>query len=229
MKLSVVIPAYNEQKDIQWAIIDVINAFPRAEIIVVNDASTDRTLEILEALKKFYAFQSVHIKILTNAVNCGHGYSVVRGLRAATGDYILYIDADRQIDVYHYGVYLHSQDFDFVSGWRINRNDKPFRKIISFCLKMTNLIFHGYYIKDANCPFKVYKRLSLLPLLDELPTSYIIPIACLEVLARDHKLKTVTIKTAHKPYEGVRKGFLQALNFKTVKFFSNAFFEIVGI
>lgn len=218
MKLSVVIPAYNEEKDIEQAVLEVENSFSQPEIIIVNDASTDRTLEILNRLKL------PNLKVLTNSQNRGHGYSVVRGLREATGDYILYIDADRQIALNKFVV-----GFDVVSGSRIHRNDKLFRKFISFCLKTTNLIFHRYYIKDANCPFKIYKRGVLKTLLSKVPETYIVPIACMEVIARDYKFKTLTIPTPHKPYDGVRKGFLQILNLQALKFFSSAFFEVVRI
>lgn len=218
MKISVVIPAYNEEQDIEKAILAVEKALHADEIIVVNDASTDRTVEILEGMQRPY------IKILTNEKNMGHGYSVVRGLKEARGNYVLYIDADRQIDVDKF-----VWGFDVVSGIRLQRNDKLFRKIISFCLKSTNLLFHHYYIRDANCPFKIYKRTALVPLLDRLPKSYIVPIACLEVLARRHGFSTLSIPTPHKPYEGTRKGFLQILNLSALKFFSSAFFEVVRL
>lgn len=225
MKLSIVIPAYNEEKDIEKAVMEVAKLSPAAEIIVVNDASTDKTLEILEFIKANYV---INLKILTNMLNNGHGFSVVRGLKEASGDYILYIDADRQIGLDNLKQ-LEGEKYDFVSGWRTGRQDKLFRKFISFCLKMTNLIFHRYYIKDANCPFKLYRRGALHALIDELPKSYVVPIACLEVLARKYKYKTVTIPTPHKPYEGERKGFLQILNLKALQFFSSAFFEIVRL
>jgi len=224
MKLSVVIPAYNEEKDIKRAILDVVKHFPDAEVIVVNDASTDNTIHILMNL----AVELKNLKVLTNDKNRGHGYSVVRGLKATTGDYILYIDADRQIDLGNLAQ-LEGEKYDFVSGWRTGRQDKLFRKFISFCLKMTNLIFHRMYIKDANCPFKLYRRAALFSILDELPTTYIVPIACLEVLARQYGLSTHTIPTPHKPYEGVREGFLQVPNLKAWKFFASAFFEVVSL
>lgn len=223
MRLSVVIPAYNEEKDIKEAITDVMKEFPKAEIIVVNDASTDKTLSILESL------QTEYLRILTNDKNRGHGYSVVRGLKAASGDFILYIDADRQISLKTYGLYKYLSHYDFVSGWRVHRSDKLFRKVISFCLKLTNVMFHRYYIRDANCPFKIYRNKSLQPLLDMLPKTYIVPIACLEVLARKHGFEPYTIMTPHHPYNGKRKGFLQTIDRKTIKFFSSAFFEVISL
>ncbi len=226
MKLSVVMPAYNEEKDIKEAVLDIMKNLPDAEIIVVNDASKDSTLSILKSIMR------TNMTIITNEVNRGHGYSVITGLKHAKGDYILYIDADRQIKLEEYLFYEdlgYMRINDFVSGWRIGRQDKIFRKINSFLLKMIILFRHGYYIKDANCPFKVYRRDKLLPLLELLPKTYIIPIACLEVLARKKGLKTFTIMTPHMPYEGERKGFLQILNISTLKFFGKAFLEIIRL
>lgn len=223
MKQSVVIPAYNEEENIFAVVSEVFAYFKDPEIIVVNDASTDKTLF---ELSKFTPL--VNLKILTNEVNRGHGYSVIRGLREATGDYILYIDADRQIDLENIKQFYKS-DLDFGSGYRVDRHDKPFRKVISFCLKMTNLIFHRIYIKDANCPFKLYRREALRPLLSEIPETYIVPIACLEVMARKKGLKTKVVPVLHHAYHTERKGFLQTMNLKALRFFKDAFFEIIKV
>ena len=75
MKLSVVIPAYNEQRDIFKAVYEVFYEYPDAEVIVVNDASTDNTLSELHKFSK-----KLNLHILTNLENKGHGYSVIRGL-----------------------------------------------------------------------------------------------------------------------------------------------------
>lgn len=218
MKLSIVIPAYNEQDNITHAVAEVAIRFPDAEIIVVNDASTDATGQLLATM------DLPQLKVITNIQNRGHGFSVVKGLRSATGDFVIYMDADRQIEP------VECYAWPLFSGVRVGRQDKFFRKIISFCLKMTILLRFGYYVKDANCPYKIYQRSKLIPLLDELPKTYIVPIACLEVIARKHKLLTATYATPHKPYPGgVRTGKLQSLNPVSLKFFWNAFQEIISL
>lgn len=221
MKLSVVIPCYNEEDNIARAIFDVKKHFPKSELIIINDASKDKTMSILRFVRKVTKFT-----IINNKKNLGHGASVIKGLKYAKGDYVLYIDADRQISLDHFVMY---KNIPFVSGCRIHRQDKLFRKIISFCLKTTNLFRHGYYIKDANCPFKIYKRKELQIILKEVPKTYIIPIACIEVLARKHGFRTKTILTPHKKYDAVRKGMLQSINRKSLIFFYDAFMEICKI
>jgi dolichol-phosphate mannosyltransferase len=222
MKLSVVIPAYNEEDNIRQTIMDVLVAFPSAEIIVINDASTDRTYQIISDLAL------PNIIIITNMENQGHGYSVVRGLEEATGDSILYIDADRQIDINNIKQ-VEPDQYDFVSGQRVHRHDKLFRKVISVCLRYTILLRHGMYIKDSNCPFKLYRKEALVKVIGKLPKSYVVPIACLEVLARKEGLTTKIIPTPHKPYDGIREGFLQIPNLNFFRFVGKAFMEMVRL
>jgi len=195
MKLSIVIPAFNEEKTI-GAVID--------EIIVVNDASTDATL-----------------KILTNKKNMGHAKSVIRGLKKAKGDYVLYMDADNQIKP-------ESLDYDMISGYRIHRQDKLFRKIVSLILKVTIFLRHGYIIKDSNCPFKVIKRPQLALLLKSLPKDCIVPSICMEILARRMGMRVVEIPVYHFSYEK-REGSLQSINKKSMTMFWKAFLEVIHL
>ena len=90
-KLSVIVPAYNEEKRFEPFLKQLI-AFKKAnpyigEILVVNDGSTDNTLGLLNNYKK-------DIKIVSYKKNRGKGYAVKQGLLAATGDYICFMDAD---------------------------------------------------------------------------------------------------------------------------------------
>lgn len=204
-----VIPAYNEEETIG----EVVSVFSD-EVIVVNDASTDKTEQIA---------REHGVMVLTNKQNMGHAKSLLRGLRAAKGEYVFYLDADNQIRIISlpYG-------HDLVSGYRINRQDKTFRKIVSFILKMVILLRHGYYIRDANCPCKMFKRTSLRVLLDELPKNSVVPSISLEILARKHHFDILEMPVTHYPYEN-RKGMLQSLNKKSLKMFWNAFWEVMSL
>ena len=217
MKLSVVIPAYNEEENIVQAVTDVRHRFPKSEIIVVNDASTDDTKKLLRNLRY------KKLRVLTNKTNKGHGYSFIKGIRAAKGDYILYIDADRQIGLNNFII---DSQYDIISGYRVDRHDKPFRLFITRVLKYTNLIRHGFYIRDANCPFKIYKTYVVQSISLCFGDEPIIPVAGIEVLARRWGLKTAEIPTLHKEYPGQRAGFLQTINRRSIKFCWEAFKEI---
>lgn len=217
------IPCYNEQDTIANALVDCFSSYPNAEVIVVNDASTDKTLDILKKIQKRHP----KLKIVTNRKNSGHAYSLIKGLKKATGDYVIYIDADNQIHLSDFCFDL--VNFDLLSGYRVDRQDKTFRKIVSFILKTVILFRHGYLIKDANCPFKIFKRNALIALLLQLPENSIVPSISMEILSCRMNIVTVDIPVKHYPYIKERTGSLQSINKKSLTMFWKAFKEIMTI
>jgi glycosyltransferase involved in cell wall biosynthesis len=102
-KISVIIPAYNEEKTIHSILQSVreqkIHGFT-FEIIVIDDGSTDKTVEILESQPHLYD------RLVKQENNSGKGAAVIAGLNIATGDYILFQDADLEYDPSEYAVLL---------------------------------------------------------------------------------------------------------------------------
>ncbi|PIR06448.1 MAG: hypothetical protein COV55_04140 [Candidatus Komeilibacteria bacterium CG11_big_fil_rev_8_21_14_0_20_36_20] len=90
MEISVIIPAFNEAKVITQTVGEVKdflkNNFSNFEIIVIDDDSTDRTLNLIKSISG--------VKVLHNLKNHGKGYTVKKGLLAAKGELILFMDAD---------------------------------------------------------------------------------------------------------------------------------------
>ncbi|MBU3922871.1 glycosyltransferase family 2 protein, partial [Patescibacteria group bacterium] len=101
MKLSIIIPVFNEEKTLERAIKKVFKAsildFEK-EIIVVDDKSTDKSLEILKKIKG--------IKLLEHKKNFGKGKAIQTALKCVTGDYILIQDADLEYDPNDYSILL---------------------------------------------------------------------------------------------------------------------------
>lgn len=89
INISVVIPAKNEVGTIANTIIGILNILPEAEVIVVNDGSTDNTVQVAEA---------ADAKVITHPYSKGNGAAIKTGARAATGDVIVFMDADGQHD-----------------------------------------------------------------------------------------------------------------------------------
>ena len=94
MKLSIIIPCYNEQKTIS-VILDKVRNLKNydKEIIIVDDCSTDGTKEILKKLEN-----SIEIKILYNDKNRGKGYCIKKGIDSSTGSVLIIQDADLEYD-----------------------------------------------------------------------------------------------------------------------------------
>lgn len=104
-KLSVVIPVFNEEKYISTTIqrvLEVDHEGLEIELVVVDDGSKDRTVEILQQL----AVEHAQIKVFQQSVNMGKGAALRRGFQEATGDIILIQDADLEYDPSDYPTLL---------------------------------------------------------------------------------------------------------------------------
>ncbi len=98
--LSIIIPAYNEARSIQ-AVLDKVASSLKfneisAQIIVVDDASTDQTIEKVQIWTQIQP--AVEVKLIASQPNRGKGFAIRKGIEAATGDYVLIQDADHEYD-----------------------------------------------------------------------------------------------------------------------------------
>lgn len=89
MKISVIIPAYNSSKFIKRVVTSVLlQTYENFELVIVDDCSTDNTVELVES------FTDNRIKIVKHQQNTGAGVARQSGLKAATGEFIMFIDSD---------------------------------------------------------------------------------------------------------------------------------------
>ena len=159
MKVSIVIPVYNEEGNLEilHRELGAVLAGYSHEIIWVNDGSRDGSLAILSAIAK----ADPDSKIIDFTRNFGQTAAMSAGIRAATGDVIIPMDADLQNDPIDIPAFLAKIDegYDVVSGWRQDRKDGLFlRKIPSWIANAIIGSITGVRIHDYGCSMKAYRR-----------------------------------------------------------------------
>jgi len=165
--LSIIIPAYNEEKRIPETL-KKIKAYLKNqsyswEIIVVNDGSKDNTAQVVQGI----ALQDENIRLIDNKKNNGKGYVVRQGLLEAKGDYRVFMDADNSTSVDHvekmfpefkngYDVVIGSRD---IKGAKLAIPQSWFRRKVGDIFNLLVQFLCGLWgIWDTQCGFKGLTR-----------------------------------------------------------------------
>jgi len=156
--LSLVIPAYNEQENIEALLTRVEGALSRTgrpfEVIIVDDGSTDRTPELLRQGMSRLPW----LRVLRMGRNGGQSAAFEAGFAAARGDVIATIDADLQNDPEEIPRLLPMLDgYDMVTGWRKDRQDTPFRRWQSRQANRIRNWISQETVQDSASSLKLYK------------------------------------------------------------------------
>lgn len=165
-RISVVFPAFNERDYIREAIVDFSRSFVD-EIIVIDNNSTDGTGEIATQMG---------CKVVRETKQ-GYGNAIRRGLREATGDYIIVTEPDgtfRARDLLKFIAY--TDDFDFIIGTRTEKELIHPRANMGWFIrtgnwaegKMLYFLFGGSRLSDVGCTFRLIKREALEKIQDQL-------------------------------------------------------------
>ena len=166
MKLSIVMPAYNEEESISETVDQIEEAFSKVniehEIFIVNDNSKDNTLQVLESLAKKYPA----VKYETNLGPNGFGYAVRYGLERFSGDCVAVMMADLSdspYDLIRYYTTMVEGNYDCVFGSRFIKGGKVIdypwvkkiiNRIANFIIRMVMRIKYN----DTTNAFKLYKK-----------------------------------------------------------------------
>jgi dolichyl-phosphate beta-glucosyltransferase len=171
--LSIIIPAYNEKDRIIPTLNQVFNFISarnvHAEVIVVDDGSTDETRSHIEK-----AFPTVnYLSVYSLPKNRGKGYAVKTGIQKSRGQYILFMDADSSTPITEFSeLEPLLQNHDIVIGSRIkdatHDMKKPWhRKVIT---AVGRKVIHNFLIKDikdTQCGFKLFRREAALEIAEQ--------------------------------------------------------------
>ena len=162
-QLSIVIPAYNESESLPVLIAQIQDVLKKhdytAEIIFVNDGSTDGTPEVLEQLASEHKSDTLQITVIHFRRNQGKAAGLMAGFKEARGEVVITMDADLQDDPTEIPKLLdalHNESNDVVSGWKYPRKDPLEKRIFSFFFNRITALFTGVKLHDMNCGFKAY-------------------------------------------------------------------------
>ena len=160
--LSIIVPVYNEEKNIPELYIRVMNAiqslgFEHWEIIFINDGSIDCSDKVIREICR----TDTRVKLISFRRNFGQTAAMSAGFEYSTGDIIIPLDGDLQNDPEDIARLLAKleEGYDVVSGWRRHRKDNAlFRNLPSRAANRLISLFSGVKLHDYGCSLKAYRR-----------------------------------------------------------------------
>lgn len=171
--ISIIIPAYNEEKSIKQTIDNIKKVLKDnkldkgSEIIIVNDGSSDNTLNILK---------KCDVVVINNPTNMGYGYSIKRGIMAAKNNTIVIIDADLTypFDMLPQMLKVKNEGYDLVVGARKGKNYRQniLKNILRKILKVFVQFVTNKDIKDINSGFRIFDKSLIIKYMPRLCNTF---------------------------------------------------------
>ena len=167
MKFSIVIPLYNEELNIENILNEIFltlnGLYYIYEIVFIDDASTDNTLDVINQLKNY---KNIDISVLKNPSNMGQSLSLVRGIKSSKYKTIVSIDGDGQNNpkdsLKLIKVYQFEKDIYLVGGLRLDRSDTFIKKYSSKIANFVRMSILKDGCKDTGCSLKVFDKFIFL-------------------------------------------------------------------
>ncbi|MCW5202913.1 MAG: glycosyltransferase family 2 protein [Candidatus Electrothrix communis] len=161
MKLSIVIPIYNEEENVNLLYDELKGVLKTIEheheIVFIDDGSSDASLSLLEKIQQ----QDKTVVVVSFRRNFGQTAAMSAGFDYATGDVIVTMDGDMQNDPHDIPIFLQKMEegYELVSGWRHDRQD-PFlnRRLPSMIANKIISVVTGVHLHDYGCTLKTFRK-----------------------------------------------------------------------
>jgi glycosyltransferase involved in cell wall biosynthesis len=180
--ISAFFPCYNDEATIGSVVGSVAAVLDAAdldaEIIVVNDGSSDGSERVLKKLTE----TEPRLRVVTHERNRGYGGALLSGFGASTKQWVFYTDGDGQFDPSELALLIEQAgpDVDVVQGYKLGRADNLLRKIIGRVYhRFVKLIF-GLKIRDTDCDFRLIRR----SVLEQVELRHTTGVICVELVRK---------------------------------------------
>ena len=231
MKVSVVVPVYNEQANLEEFLRRTLAVMDGSgdpyEIILVDDGSRDRSLEILKA---WAAGRPDVVRVLELSRNFGQHPAILAGFRDVTGDVVVTLDADLQNPPEEIPKLLakFAEGYDVVGGVRVSRQDSWARKLASGIVNRITVLITRMRLTDFGCMLRAYSRDVVDEINQSEEAATFIP-----ALGQSFARNPTEIEVAHAPRTGGESAYslyrLIRLNFDLMTGFSTVPLQLFGI
>jgi undecaprenyl-phosphate 4-deoxy-4-formamido-L-arabinose transferase len=231
MKVSVVVPVYNEQANLEEFLRRTLAVMDGSgdpyEVILVDDGSRDRSLEIL---KSWAGRRPDIVRVLELSRNFGQHPAVLAGFHDVTGDVAVTLDADLQNPPEEIPKLLakFSEGYDVVGGVRVSRQDSWARKLASGIVNRITVLITRMRLTDFGCMLRAYSRDVVNEINRSEEASTFIP-----ALGQSFARNPTEVDVAHAPRTGGESAYslyrLIRLNFDLMTGFSTVPLELFGI
>jgi glycosyltransferase involved in cell wall biosynthesis len=200
--ISFVLPAYNEEENIEKAVRSILEVagtlnLEDYEVIVVNDGSSDGTAGVIDRLKD----ENPHVRPIHHPTNLGYADALRTGFTSAKCKLVFYTDSDLQFDVREVKNLLPAiEDYDIVTGFRIYRYDPLSRLFLAWGYNLLARTIFRLRVRDIDCAFKLFRR-EVFDVIEIRSKKFFIDTEIL-AKARHHGFRMTEIGVRHYPRAG---------------------------
>ncbi|HKL80792.1 MAG TPA: glycosyltransferase family 2 protein [Mobilitalea sp.] len=214
-KLYIIIPAYNEEANIDTVIRDWYPIVEKigngSRLVIIDDGSKDSTYSIMkQQAEKLMAFEPV------TKPNAGHGGTVLYGYQYAIdagADYVFQTDSDGQtLPEEFWPFWEQRKSYDMVIGHRRGRQDGLSRVFVTKTLKLVLWLCFQVKVTDANTPFRLMKTVTLKKEIKLIPEGYNLSNVIISVIYAKKKKKVQYLPVTFRP----RQGGVNSINMKKI-------------